>query len=698
VVIKSRGPKVLIVVPPFWGTTSPSLGVAQLKANLEAAGHPTDVLHLNLAFARRLGPAAADWISTFGTSTLLGEYVFSAALPEPQNRSIDDYVNEVLDGTHAQRFMQREFAESPATLIARWRDEAVAFCNGEALEAILAHGAWMVGFSSSFQQNCASLALLHRLKNDSPHTVTVMGGANCEGEMGEELMARFPSIDYVGQGECDHSLVELAEALASGRGGDGIPGMRSRRTLMATSPGKPLTSADLDALPYPDFDDFFEQCEALGLADGASQWLVMETARGCWWGAKHHCTFCGLNGGSMGYRSKSPQRVLDEIEWLLERHGPLAIRMADNILDMQYFKTVLPRLAETRRTSIFFETKANLKPDQVRLLAEAGVDRIQPGIESLSDNSLALMRKGTTKMQNVQLLRLCMESGVDVAWNYLLGFPGEDDEEFPAIAEEVESLHHLEPPASSGVLRVDRFSPYFQDPAGFGLAPITPKPAYRHLYPFPSASLARLAYFFEADFLRQKETSPSVGVVSKMVARWRRAHGRSFLFHVPRRKSLVIIDTRRRGRRWVHRLRGLRRAVYERCDRARSLADLERTLGANARGAALETALESLVRDRLLLAANGRYLALGIEPGRPVTSDTGATRRPVPPRVHGRRNVLRSPVMAVRKVVRRQRESGRRLRDRGIRTVVFALVNLLGEPAATGDIARLQSLTEGPDS
>jgi radical SAM superfamily enzyme YgiQ (UPF0313 family) len=39
----------------------------------------------------------------------------------------------------------------------------------------------------------------------------------------------------------------------------------------------------------------------------------METARGCWWGAKHHCTFCGLNQNDMAFRAKSPQCAMDEL-------------------------------------------------------------------------------------------------------------------------------------------------------------------------------------------------------------------------------------------------------------------------------------------------------------------------------------------------------------------------------------------------
>ena len=44
--------------------------------------------------------------------------------------------------------------------------------------------------------------------------------------------------------------------------------------------------------------------------------LLFETSRGCWWGAKSHCTFCGLNGETMAFRSKSPRRALDELEQL----------------------------------------------------------------------------------------------------------------------------------------------------------------------------------------------------------------------------------------------------------------------------------------------------------------------------------------------------------------------------------------------
>ncbi len=39
-----------------------------------------------------------------------------------------------------------------------------------------------------------------------------------------------------------------------------------------------------------------------------------ETSRGCWWGQKKHCTFCGLNPLGMNYRAKSPERAVEIID------------------------------------------------------------------------------------------------------------------------------------------------------------------------------------------------------------------------------------------------------------------------------------------------------------------------------------------------------------------------------------------------
>src|SRR5262249_20771184 len=162
-----------------------------------------------------------------------------------------------------------------------------------------------------------------------------------------------------------------------------------------------------------------------------------------WWGQRMHCTFCGLNGERMRFRSKSPTRVLSELASLRAEHPGLPIGVVDNILDMSYFHTVLPALAaDGGALRLFYEVKANLRKEHVRLLRDAGVRDIQPGIESLSDGVLRLMRKGVSALQNIQLLKWCVELGVHPVWNVLWGFPGEDPAEYIRMARLVPLLTH----------------------------------------------------------------------------------------------------------------------------------------------------------------------------------------------------------------------------------------------------------------
>jgi ribosomal peptide maturation radical SAM protein 1 len=277
---------------------------------------------------------------------------------------------------------------------------------------------------------------------------------------------------------------------------------------------------------------------------------------------------------------------------------------------MQYFKSVLPHLIERPVADLFYETKANLTKAQVQMLAQSGIRWIQPGIESLSDSTLKLMGKGVTELQNIQLLKWSMEFGVSVDWNFLYGFPGEREEELDQVASHAETLHHLEPPVSAIVLNLDRFSPYFNAPEQYGLDPVYPAKPYRYAYPFSDDSLRRIAYFYDTDFFVGKANSDGFKALKGVVGRWAEAHPRSHLLAIPRRKSLMVLDTRPCARRFLHRLTGLRRRVYECCDKATGLDAIVKSVKPDFSPDEVESVLRSLVDDKLMLEVNGRYLSL----------------------------------------------------------------------------------------
>ena len=252
--------------------------------------------------------------------------------------------------------------------------------------------------------------------------------------------------------------------------------------------------------------------------------------------------------------------------------------MVDDILNVSSFRSVLPDLAEANLgIDFFWEIKANLTQDQVRLLRDAGVLSVQPGIESLSDPVLRLMRKGTTAFRNIELLRWCKEYGVKPYWNLLHGFPGETTADCERIAELTLAIWHLDPPTGYGPLRLDRFSPYHADPSGFGLVNLRPMAPFTYLYPFEPPILMDIACYFDFDYADDRSDDTHAQAAIDMV-RVRMADGdRGMLWmKLNTDGSLMLHDTR--GERTQAprsaTLRGWKSAVFLACDRTRQFATL----------------------------------------------------------------------------------------------------------------------------
>jgi ribosomal peptide maturation radical SAM protein 1 len=610
--------KVLIVVMPF-AAVRPAMGPSLLVSHLQQIGVSVRIEYLSMQFAKLVGGAAYEYISDRApTQSLAGDWVFASALFGLRPSADADYME-----AFRERFVKRSSDSAIATLW-RARAQAEAF-----IEACLAQVDWaaydVVGFTSSFTQHVASLALARRIKAAHPDVAIVFGGANCEDAMGLALHEAFPFIDYVCSGEADISFPKLIAALVRQEEVHGIPGVISRlegRSYFSSL--APERISDLDTLPYPNFDDYFAQyAQAFPAARQRPTGILMESSRGCWWGQKHHCTFCGLNGMAMTFRAKSPARVLDEITELCRRYSAGHIEMVDNILDMKYLSDLLPELARRHlKLKLFYETKSNLRKDQVRLLHEAGISAIQPGIESFSTPVLHLMRKGTSAAQNIQLLKWCAEFGIQVCWNLIYGFPGEDPAEYRAMAATIQGISHLEPPRGFGAIRLDRFSPNFTAAAELGLCRVRPDRSYTYIYDLSAAHLFDLAYYFEYDYVDGRDPDDYVGEATAAAERWRSDYEPNRLVYVDHGDFLVIWDLRRGVSQRLTILRDSERLAYLYCDQHRSRQNLDEFVAREAPGFRLEPFLEQLLASRLMLQIDERYLSLAIR--LPAKAPTGA--------------------------------------------------------------------------
>jgi ribosomal peptide maturation radical SAM protein 1 len=372
---------------------------------------------------------------------------------------------------------------------------------------------------------------------------------------------------------------------------------------------------DMDSLPFPDFEDFFEQHQESSLNQNIKKQLMFETARGCWWGERSHCTFCGLNSESMFYRSKSPQRALQEVVHLAEKYPGTMISSVDNILDMKYFKSFIPELgSKGLNLELFYEVKANLKKDHIRLLQEAGITRIQPGIESFSNKILSLMGKGVKALQNIQLLKWCKEYGIRPFWNFIFGFPGEDPLEYSRMAQLLPLLTHLPAPESLGQIRIERFSPNFKFSDQLGFTNVRPYPAYFHIYPFSEEVVANLAWYFTYDYKVPRKVAEYIKPLYEQVLNWKQSYSSSDLFYVEKGNSLFIHDTRPIAQRPVTEVKDLQKMIYLACDSVTTVGDLRKIAEIDSHAEIssheIKELLQPLITQGIMISENNTYLSL----------------------------------------------------------------------------------------
>jgi ribosomal peptide maturation radical SAM protein 1 len=422
-------------------------------------------------------------------------------------------------------------------------------------EQVLAASPSIVGISTTFQQTCAALAIARRVKALAPEITICLGGANCDEPMGSALAARFPQIDVVFAGESDGTFPDFVEQHVARRGSRDVPRPASGRLhVLAPGPasnvvvGGAITA--LDELPIPDMDDFFADLDAQPFRERVRPAVVFESSRGCWWGAKHHCTFCGLNANGMAFRAKSAGRVLDEIDYLARRHGVDLFEAADNILNPKFIAGVLDKLvAREPAVSMFFEVKSNMTHDQLCRAARAGVTYVQPGVESLSDTILKLMEKGVTAAQNLAFLRSCREIGIVPCWNMLYRFPGETAECYEEMRRLIPLIEHLDAPMTVSSVRLDRYSPYFERSGDYGYRNVAPFDSYARVFGVDARSAAEIAYFFTGDcpdIVPHDEMQAFFADVGRWKAKHRDPAAAPLLNMIESDGESMVIDTRDR--------------------------------------------------------------------------------------------------------------------------------------------------------
>ena len=304
--------KIAMINMPFASANMPSLALTQLKAVSDAQFDKRasmEVHYFNQDFANYIGFNLYQSIAVGGVhhNTGLGEWFFrQVAFPTlPDNT--DQYF---------QRYYP--FPNEQTQLLSRVIREKRRGLNSFLDELIVKYQldqADLVGFTSMFSQNTACFALARKLKELHPETTIIMGGANCETPMGQEIVKNVEYIDFAFSGP---SLKNFPEFLEYNLAGElqkchRINGVFSRRNCVLkqtfdAAGNKTYThpigqELDINTIIELDYEAFLQNLKENFPGEEVSPILFFETSRGCWWGERAHCTFCGLNGLTMNYRS-----------------------------------------------------------------------------------------------------------------------------------------------------------------------------------------------------------------------------------------------------------------------------------------------------------------------------------------------------------------------------------------------------------
>ena len=606
--------KTLLISMPFYSVRTPSLQLGLLCAIGKAHDFAVEALHLNLDFALQVGRDLYEKLCQH-RGPELGNWLFATAAfreeaPDRDGRFPYDFP-DVLD-------LVRGSGVNAAGLC-RLRDEAVPAFLAYAETLVDWSRYNVIGFTCTFQQNTASFALARRIKERFPQIITLFGGANFEDEMGQELVRACPWIDYAINGEADEAFPAFLAALAEEGMPLRVPGVFSRANP-AQLDTQPLTC--LERLPVPDFEEFFQRAATLGIIatdQKATIAIPFESSRGCWWGQKHHCTFCGLNGTTMKFRQKSSESMLAELAEQTRRHGVFRFSAVDNIMPANFFTDFIPTLvAEQRNYDLFFEVKANMTRAQIEALGDAGIRFIQPGIESLSSRVLRLMEKGVRASHNVNLLRWCRYYGIDVSWNIIWGFPDENEDDYTVQTTLLPHLVHLQPPHGANRIWLERFSPLYSARSRFPLQRLEPEASLAYVYP-ESVSRARVAYFFDHQFpdeLPETVFEPILARVRTWEEAWASAQ-RPWLVYRCSQGILHIEDGRDPAKPQLYEFQSPLAEIY--CalsDRPLSAANIKEALNLPWSGEEIAEALDLFAVKGLVMRDEELFLALAIPAAR----------------------------------------------------------------------------------
>ncbi len=469
----------------------------------------------------------------------------------------------------------------------------------------------VVGLTTNFSQLFGNLLLAKRLKQAADNVTVVLGGSTVSpAAIADSILATYPFVDLIVRGEGELPFHALLGRLERGETSPWPRGVVSRDASAKT--GGMWQLDDLDVLPTPNFDSYFERAPSQDFT-----FLPVEGSRGCWWdrttrNTKSTCYFCNLNVQWDGFRQKSGRKIAAEMRELAGRYRRMRFSFLDNIVRVKGFDEFIGALDDVGLDPfIFHEARAQMRPEDILRFTEVGLRRVQFGLEGLSNSFLKRIHKGTTVIQNLEVMKTCAELHLKSFSNLIIDFPSATQAEVAETVDVIDNYAYAyEPPAIAAFeLGIDSVVARF--PEQFGVSQLQNHERYATV--IPERDLSRLTMFqYSYQVAELADWSPVVA----RVHRWEEAYRPHPLFYqdggsfmqVCRRKPgkpLEIIELERTDTE-----------LYRFCLRIRNLGEIRDRFGFGSadRSAEIDASLNRMVEQKIMYRDRKRYLSLAAAP------------------------------------------------------------------------------------
>jgi radical SAM superfamily enzyme YgiQ (UPF0313 family) len=377
----------------------------------------------------------------------------------------------------------------------------------------------------------------------------------------------------------------------------------------------------LDELTTPDYDDYFELLNTFDAGKSFFPTLPVEISRGCWWkravgSAKvTGCAFCNLNLQWDGYRSKPASQVASEIDYLTDRYQTLSVAIMDNVLPKKEAIDMFRQISGLGKDlRLFGEVRATTPWRELKAMGDCGMREVQIGIEALSSGLLKKLHKGTSAIQNLEIMKNCEALGIRNISNLILQFPGSSEQD---VAETLKTLEFALPfyPLKTVSFWLGLESPVWQHPKKFEIQAVFNHPNYAFLFPEKiRRTLPLMIQAYRGDLTYQKKIWKPV---KKRISDWQKQYAEiqkesgdsPILSFRDGRNFMIIRQKRFRTEPAVHRLVGASREIYLFCQKHRSIKTILSAFPDISEDS-IENFLSMMVDKKLMFAEKNKYLSL----------------------------------------------------------------------------------------